>query len=331
MSFTSLSRERAKQYNRRMPSDIRQYLKDRGIPDWLIERELLGWNGDRITIPVFGRDGEVLTFRFAKSPTDKTGSPKMLSETGSCPELYGSPNLAAKPQWLVICEGEFDRLVLEAHRFSAVTSTAGARVFLPEWAPLFEGIKRIFICFDLDEAGVEGARNVKAVLPRATIVTLPAVLGAKGDVTDYFVRLGKDRMDFELLLATAAAHEEDAEGERDLANPANPPKNSPPAVHKVVASRAARLKAAIPIQRIVERYTDLRPAGARLVGRCPFHDDASPSFMVYPDTGTYYCFGCAAHGDLIAFVINKESKTYGQALEALERFLHTDELFPKSA
>jgi hypothetical protein len=56
------------------------------------------------------------------------------------------------------------------------------------------------------------------------------------------------------------------------------------------------------------------------------HDEQSPSFAVYPETNTYYCFGCGAHGDAIKFLMDKESMTYGQALEALERFEFTNEL-----
>jgi len=67
------------------------------------------------------------------------------------------------------------------------------------------------------------------------------------------------------------------------------------------------------------RYVELLPSGARLVGLCPFHDDAVPSFTVYPDTNTYYCFGCGVHGDVITLIEEKESKTFAEALDYLER------------
>jgi hypothetical protein len=323
-------RDRALFHHRQLPDEIRQYLNGRGIPDFIIDRELLGWNGSRITIPVFGRDGEVLLFRFAKSPADTSDSPKMLSEPGSGVELYGWETLARKPYRVVVCEGEFDRLVLEANGILAVTSTAGANVFLPDWAPYFEPVRRIYICFDRDKAGARGAETVKTVLPRAKIITPPAEVGEKGDVTDYFVGLGRDRADFEILLASAAAETDDDE-DNDDAEPDDTPKDHPPAVHKAVARRAERLKKSLPLDRVVRRYVDLKPSGNRLRGRCPFHQDDDPSFTVYPETDTYFCFGCGAHGDVIKFLMDKESKTYGQALEALERFLHTDELFPNAA
>jgi hypothetical protein len=319
-------RDRALFYHRQMPERIRRYLNGRGVPDGIINAKVLGWNGSRITIPLFSRDGEVLFFRFAKSPDDQSEAPKMLSEIGSGVELYGWETLVRKPYRVVICEGEFDRLVLEANGILAVTSTAGSTAFLPEWTPYFEAVKRIYVCFDRDEAGARGAETVKSLLPNAVIVTLPAEVGPRGDITDYFVRLGNGVADFEILLATAAAAVNDA-----AANPENEeepdhaPREHPLAVRRPGDRRAEQVKREIPLDVVVRHFTDLKPDGSRLVGRCPFHDDKHPSFTVYPETGTYYCFGCKAHGDVIAFVMHKRSKTYRQALEELERLLYSDD------
>src|SRR5262249_10952150 len=96
--------------------------------------------------------------------------------------------------------GEFDRLVLLTHGFVAVTSTGGAFSFRSEWARYFREIPEVYVCFDRDKAGDEGARRVAGVVPHAHILTLPPDVGEKGDVWDFFVRLGKTREDFEKLL-----------------------------------------------------------------------------------------------------------------------------------
>ena len=44
----------------------------------------------------------------------------------------------------------------------------------------------------------------------------------------------------------------------------------------------------------------LKP-GNPLMGSCPFHQDSTPSFAVYPSSQTYYCFGCQESGDIITF------------------------------
>src|SRR5216683_1759437 len=83
-----------------------------------------------------------------KDPDDQSDGPKMLSSRGSHVDLYGWELLRLRPKRVIICEGEFDRLVLEAHEFQAVTSTGGAGTFRHEWAEAIEPIPEVYICFD---------------------------------------------------------------------------------------------------------------------------------------------------------------------------------------
>src|SRR5712692_10306534 len=125
----------AQDYHCRLPLRIRGYLgQARGISSEIIDRHLLGWNGSRITIPVFDRRGEFGFFKLAKDPEDTTDSPKMLATPGAHAELYDWQRVLGKPEQIIICEGEFDRLVLESRGFAAVTSTGGAATFRREWA-----------------------------------------------------------------------------------------------------------------------------------------------------------------------------------------------------
>ena len=59
------------------------------------------------------------------------------------------------------------------------------------------------------------------------------------------------------------------------------------------------VKAAVDIVAVVSGRTQLRKAGPRYVGRCPFHEERTPSFSVNPVEKFYYCFGCGAKGDLV--------------------------------
>ncbi|HET7767792.1 MAG TPA: CHC2 zinc finger domain-containing protein [Chloroflexota bacterium] len=65
------------------------------------------------------------------------------------------------------------------------------------------------------------------------------------------------------------------------------------------------------------RGVDLRPSGALLVGACPFHDDQEPSFTVYESDDHWHCFGCAAHGDVIDFVMRFEHLSFPEACARL--------------
>ena len=81
------------------------------------------------------------------------------------------------------------------------------------------------------------------------------------------------------------------------------------------------VKAAADMVAVVEERTSLRKQGARLVGRCPFHEERTPSFSVNPSQGLYYCFGCHKGGDLIAFVRETQGLDFAGAIEWLgERF-----------
>ena len=82
-----------------------------------------------------------------------------------------------------------------------------------------------------------------------------------------------------------------------------------------------RVKEAADIVEIVSAHTDLRRAGQRFSGLCPFHDERTPSFSVDPVEKVYYCFGCEAGGDVFRFVEEKEGLDFPDAVESLaERY-----------
>ena len=81
------------------------------------------------------------------------------------------------------------------------------------------------------------------------------------------------------------------------------------------------VKAAADMLDVVGGRTQLRKAGARYVGRCPFHEERTPSFSVNPVDKLFYCFGCGKGGDLISFVRETENIDFADAVEWLgERF-----------
>jgi DNA primase len=72
---------------------------------------------------------------------------------------------------------------------------------------------------------------------------------------------------------------------------------------------------------VVSGRTQLRKQGARFVGRCPFHEERTPSFSVNPHDKLFYCFGCGHGGDVITFVKDTEQLDFAGAVEWLaDRF-----------
>ena len=77
------------------------------------------------------------------------------------------------------------------------------------------------------------------------------------------------------------------------------------------------LKARTDMAELVSSYVNLRRSGRNLVGLCPFHHEKTPSFNVYPDNGSFYCFGCGTGGDVITFVRKIENLDYMEAVRFL--------------
>ena len=73
----------------------------------------------------------------------------------------------------------------------------------------------------------------------------------------------------------------------------------------------------IPIERVIEQYIDLKPAGSNLKACCPFHEEKSPSFMVNPAKGIWTCFGCGNAGDAIEFVRTYENLSFPEACKSI--------------
>lgn len=68
---------------------------------------------------------------------------------------------------------------------------------------------------------------------------------------------------------------------------------------------------------VVSSYVSLRRSGRNMVGLCPFHNEKTPSFNVYPENGSFYCFGCGAGGDVITFIRRIENLDYMEAIRLL--------------
>ena len=66
-------------------------------------------------------------------------------------------------------------------------------------------------------------------------------------------------------------------------------------------------------------YVNLKRAGSNFGGLCPYHNEKSPSFTVFPATQSFYCFGCGAGGDVITFAMRSENLDYPAAVEFLAK------------
>ncbi|RJR29220.1 toprim domain-containing protein [Candidatus Microgenomates bacterium] len=211
-------------------SSFKEYFEGkRGYTIETVKQFKLGWGNGAVLIPIFDEKGNCVNFKHKPDPTRPNPAKGMYSITGrGRNRLF---NIAAlmgeqKPQEVIIAEGEWDCMRLTQEGYIAVSATVGTGNFKPEWIPLFQGVSKIYICQDNDEnqAGQNGAKRIaKMFLDQKIttyIVNLPNPkkgIEEKVDVTDFFVRLGKTKEYFDLLLQTAqpfVEEEKEEDGKR---------------------------------------------------------------------------------------------------------------------
>lgn len=71
------------------------------------------------------------------------------------------------------------------------------------------------------------------------------------------------------------------------------------------------------IETAISQYVNLKRRGKNLVGLCPFHSEKTPSFTVYPENGSFYCFGCGVGGDVFTFTGLIENLDYIESVKLL--------------
>ncbi|MDD2463463.1 MAG: DNA primase [Desulfobulbus sp.] len=86
----------------------------------------------------------------------------------------------------------------------------------------------------------------------------------------------------------------------------------------------ATVKDAADIVQVIGEHVELKRAGARFSGRCPFHNEKTPSFSVNPQGQFYHCFGCGEHGDVFSFVMKFHHMDFPDALKMLAQKFGVD-------
>ncbi|MBU1950036.1 MAG: hypothetical protein KJ927_15080, partial [Candidatus Eisenbacteria bacterium] len=205
--------------------------EQRGLTQDTIRRYQIGWDPkrQRYTIPVRDERGKVVNIRLY-STSEK---PKIINYTdakhkyGSPARLYGLKEMANDTgDQVVLCEGEWDRLILQQEGFMAVTGTHGATTFRPEWASLFKD-KDVVIIYDCDTEGRAAVQNIvlKALKESEARSIKNVILPLSGekndkDVTDFFMKGGHTATDLQKIIDDTPVHsfkiEEEPEDVFDL-------------------------------------------------------------------------------------------------------------------
>ena len=204
------------------------------LSEHLLKEFQIGFDGERYTIPVKDETGTIVNVR-RYNPDAPDAEDKMKNYYQVDPTVgvvsYGRParlfpmSAFGEGDEIILVEGEKDCLVARNHGFNAVTTTGGAAKWRTKWNELFRG-KRVYICYDMDKAGREGATKIAKELEAVTgvyIVTLPTPSSPiKGyDLSDFFLKELGSASDFRTVLLDA----------RTFSTPPTPVAGTPPLMH----------------------------------------------------------------------------------------------------
>jgi DNA primase len=89
-------------------------------------------------------------------------------------------------------------------------------------------------------------------------------------------------------------------------------------------SAVEAVKARIDGTRLLGRHLDLRRSGSGFIAACPFHEDRRPSLRFYPESARFQCFGCGAHGDVVAFLQRISGKSFPAVIRELAQEVGVD-------
>ena len=184
---------------------VQRIQEKRGLNERTLKRWELGWNGERIMIPIRDAEGTLVNVRQYKMGA---ANAKVINWPGfGDASLYGLDALEAKA--VVLTAGETDMLIGRQKRLPTLTATAGEGTWLAAWSPLFAG-KTVYICYDCDDQGRKGAAKVANALQGVAKAVKIIDLGLPGkgaDLTDFFVTEGYGRQDFVNLMKATPTHE----------------------------------------------------------------------------------------------------------------------------
>ena len=202
MQSKSLS-EAAEHYSQAISEDALAYLEGRGISEAVAAKYRLGTITDPIeghqmyegwiSIPYFTALDICVGFKFRRLDD---GKPKYGAPIGQKAHLYNVPAVMEDANRIVICEGEFDTIIMNEAGIPAV-GVPGVAAWKPFYSKLFTGFDVVYIVGDNDERedkdtnpGMEFARRVASEVLNSQIVQLPP----SKDITDFYLAEGREAL-----------------------------------------------------------------------------------------------------------------------------------------
>lgn len=202
------SREEALFFHKCLPRRLWRAFREVGLPDDLIRRRLLGWDGEQITVPVFNRERQLGRFAHLSDPLDSGGLGPVEEEGFSPAEIYGWEIIQSRPERLFITADPWERLLLEGRSFRSIGLVGEPMTFKESWGAEFQPIREIYVAFPRSGKATRAAKRILEFIPQARLFYLPPEVG-EGGIAEFFLSLKRSEEDFLRLLPPKDASEDD--------------------------------------------------------------------------------------------------------------------------
>jgi len=323
-----------------LPLKIINWFSNRGISTKTLDDFLISWNGNEIVIPIRDSNNKIIFNKYRRDP-EKNNGPKYRYDKGGTCSIFNLADIESNI--IICCEGELEAVLLHSIGYSAISSTGGSQSFLKEWYELFQG-KKVYICFDNDDAGITGALKIFINKPNdidLSVVQFPAYWTHGKDITDYLSNHTKE--DFQKLIDNAVCPilpidddiktinhciDSAVEIRRNLKSKDLSiqfiEKYIQHLVNKKQSLKIKKEKRKIDetvhsVKDIsIERFIEFNPAG---FARCILHDERTPSMIYNRDGNWVHCFGCGKSGDVITVIRKLHKLSFTEALDFLNKNL----------
>lgn len=295
---------------------IKEYLNKRMISDEMIKEFELGYGEfyERryLTIPIKDIDNNYLFIKLRRDPNDTVNQNKFKTfPVGVEGTIYGMEQLVNN-ETIIIVEGEMDCIILQSQGVPAISSTTGSQGWKKEWMFVFQKCKKVFICFDSDEAGQKGAEKLGQMIldeyPTINVfkINLPEIAGGGKDITDLAI-VNNGIINIDALLydwstpikLSPKINEQRAIVRREF-NGDSISQEDIERASKVDCSKFVKIE---------------RRSGNVFFAKCPFHDEDTPSFACYSEGRGCYCFGCDFGNDAIGLVMKLYKLDFKEAVK----------------
>ena len=340
-----------------MKTEMYKFLQDRGVS----RKQADEWNivyhadRDRIMFPIHDEDGMMVGATWRVGPWSPMNAPKYINSKNSdtfdkSKLLYGlhkAKQDIVLEDSVIIVEGQFDVILSHINGFENTVAISGTLLTQQQIHTLSKYTKNIILSFDNDEAGKKATdRSYNNICEYNRFMEMFEALFGSTDnkAYDEIIAVWSDWIEFELtadniddeIKMASSVRENLAKRFTDgdttiicvldfLSDRINTRKRRVEMLKKMDGSDnlvdVQSLKENVKIETLLEGAKLITSGANQKKCLCPIHNENTPSFTIYEDTNTWWCYGCSEGSSNIDLIMKLHKLSTGEAIKYLKQYL----------